>query len=371
VPTAEPTSVATPDLSRPPVVTATERDNPAGREVYGLDWLDGWIGYGTDDGRAGVWRLASADGGWTSGPIDPPFIPLLTGTEQNAQSFWVGAIVRIDSGLVAVGSKRVGCCDYVVPAIWTSPDGSSWEYHDQAGSAWFDAAHVPGSAVVNAAGEIVAASSAQLGSVSSIWISSDGLQWVEHPPQLQAFTSMYHLAAGTTNLMAIGEWHAEASQSARAWISADGREWSQLVAPPDAMAFDAIAYDATEDRYFIAGRTADGIALWITHDGTSWSDRVDVANGAGMFGDLEIANGILAGVAFEGGYASGSLVAISAWAGDLRSLTQITLADGSFGSAGSIGLEPGGTQAIVHAELLATGSDQLEPREWVLEIAGR
>jgi hypothetical protein len=187
------------------------------------------------------------------------------------------------SGLVAVGGADG------LPALWTSPDGSTWSrvHPDSGGMPGAIGVVAPTADGFVALGETYSEAGRQF----VVWLSGDGSMWepITEPGFDEGLGgkpfSVTDVAAGRDGLVAVGsiqdltddgEW---IEMRAIAWTSADGRSWSLLPAdavegPEDYQFGSGNPYVPgvwfVGDGYVAAGEGFAGGAAWTSPDGTVW-----------------------------------------------------------------------------------------------------
>ena len=140
-------------------------------------------------------------------------------------------------GLVAVGMDRsVG--EEWDAAVWTSPDGITWERvaHDEA---VFGGARkqVMNSVTVGGPGLVAVGSEASIGADgdgdAAVWTSPDGITWDRVPDGEAVFSgdgyqTMFSVTAAGPGLVAVGVDARVGDRNTAVWTSVDGITWSRV-----------------------------------------------------------------------------------------------------------------------------------------------
>lgn len=184
------------------------------------------------------------------------------------------------AGLVAVGHVSTSD-DRQQAAVWTSKDGEHWQrvphsnaaFGKPSGSTWMGAVVAVGRGFVAVGGEKL---DKNKGSVAAVWTSDDGRSWkrVPHNPDLgqrgAALSSMRAISVSEHGLVAVGD----SLDGAAAWTSKDGRSWRKAPmggtnrASLQAVTSGGPGYVAvgteepSNDEYFGA--------VWTSRDGSAW-----------------------------------------------------------------------------------------------------
>jgi hypothetical protein len=220
-----------------------------------------WIqGLGTDDiawSRLEMWR--SEDGvawsrRWTGDSVPTGDSPL--------PGEVVGALVAAPDGLIVGVGSALNADGHRDPAVWTSPDGDSWERIDLSSSAtsgsgldvvMFDVAWGPAGYV--AVGSEFGGTS---GPEVAIWRSSDARLWTRIATTGQPFGatgSLSSVAALASGYMAAGpEGFGLGEGPVTLWTSPDGATWDRVLTL-DAGSAQAIV--AIDSRAAIAGQVIE------------------------------------------------------------------------------------------------------------------
>ena len=141
-------------------------------------------------------------------------------------------------GLVAVGMDRsVG--EEWDAAVWTSPDGITWERvaHDEA---VFGGARrqVMNSVTVGGPGLVAVGSEVSIGADGDwdavVWTSPDGVTWDRVPDDEAVFSgdgyqTMFSVTAAGPGLVAVGADARVGDRNTAVWASVDGTVWSRVV----------------------------------------------------------------------------------------------------------------------------------------------
>jgi photosystem II stability/assembly factor-like uncharacterized protein len=191
-------------------------------------------------------------------------------------------------GLVAVGEdfRRSR------PAVWTSPDGTTWSLlpHDEA--VFPGPEGVSGGVTVRsvtAGGPGLVAVGVDFSDPESqraaVWVSPDGLAWSQIPLSGEGFdeAQMVAVTVGGPGLVAIG--FDERSGTA-VWTSPEGEVWSRV--PHDEALFGGatmVAVTAGGPGLVAVGRDDLGAAVWTSPDGNTWSR---IPYDESVFGDAEL-----------------------------------------------------------------------------------
>lgn len=353
-PTASPTASVVPAPTATPPITTGELTwdaiVPPGPFVHDILWDgDRWVAVGTSvEERAAAWTSTDGRVWVAAAPIDPA--PVTT-SGPTAEAYWMNTVARLGDGLLGGGWAKLGAGDSGHGGVWRSADGGAWAYVDLGYD--FD---LPFEAVTTDTGGLVVLSEKFLGSVSTIWLTDDGLQWEEADPGLPTGILMKRLAAGGGRLLAIGT-------SKHAWTSTDGRAWTEVIGPP-ATDLSAVAFDAVGDRFLVAGNSAAGLALWSTTDGSTWSEPIILSAGSGHVTDVAVDNGL---VVATGWRESGPTRLITAWSLAMiedAAVFQVTLADGT-PFVGRAVVEVAGGMAVVYAHV----HDSDAPLAWLGQLS--
>lgn len=122
---------------------------------------------------------------------------------------------------------------------------------------------------------------------AAVWTSLDGIEWtrVELPGEIRAGGLMRAAAVGETGIVAVGDVvtgcdASNISQTAIAWQSQDGLNWTRSALPDGTIGWDVVA---TESGYIAVGEVSriegsdvfsDG-GLWASEDGITWESLTD------------------------------------------------------------------------------------------------
>lgn len=269
--TAPPTSVAatttTVDTTPPDLTSGWRRINVPETEDFAavplavIETGSGVLAVGVDaQDRAAVW--SSPDGTtWNR-------LPHNTGFDGAA----IVDVVPGGPGHVAVGATASGgrfAASTEQAVVWTSSDdGQTWERVD---SASFAGAGMTGIAV-GGPGLVAAGTD---GESVVIWTSADGLEWerAADPIGILEGATPNDIAAAGPGLAVVG---VEADLDGAAWVSGDGSEWRRVPIGSGAFAGAPVWEVAQRDGRLVAvGQTLaeGGAAVWISEDGLVW-DRV-------------------------------------------------------------------------------------------------
>jgi hypothetical protein len=148
--------------------------------------------------------------------------------------------------------------------------------------------------------DLAVLSATGLGSGASIFLTGDLATWEEHAitsPDLLMQVS--GLAASPSRVILVGtETHPyEAGEDRQttphAWVSADGRTWTSIVAPNPGGTLDRVTWDPSRERFVAVGSGDDGApAAWLTADGSQWS-RIPLAEESGQMHDVVAVDGLM------------------------------------------------------------------------------
>jgi hypothetical protein len=200
-------------------------------------------------------------------------------------------VVEHGGELLGFGWKASPPGDAIVASAWTSIDAATWRLLDLAGTALAERCLHPFEAVVSGDGEIVVLCAIDLGSRATTLTSPDGRAWQEHPLELSLGEMETHLAVRPGVLLAAGGL--SRVRTPLAWTSPDGHIWTAIDPPDGATLLTAITYDDANDEFVVAGSTADGLAIWFTDDGTTWSEPVTLSDGEGKISSLAALDGVI------------------------------------------------------------------------------
>jgi hypothetical protein len=246
----------------------------------------------------------------TTPPPRPIVIePVFGGEVSGATAEWVDGtmpeqsemrtVTATGTGFVAAGVERPAGSETTDAAIWTSPEGTSWERMSSADLG--DAASGHGSASNQAVNDIA---NSALGVVAvgvdwiigdsdaAVWHSTDGMEWrrVAHDPGIMGGDGdqAAHAVVVTDSLaIAVGE----AGGAAVVWISDDGLTWRLGDVQDDSPGGGndpAVMRDvAVTPTGFVAVGGAgldERPAVWLSSDGVGWHRLLDeMAGGASGF----------------------------------------------------------------------------------------
>lgn len=212
----------------------------------------------------------------TAGPSSTPDLGLLAGIRwaraTAASEFEPGDTISdaigMDSLMIAAGTSAADGA-----AVWTSRDGLAWhrsqDFPDAPDSTIDDITLGPAGVVA------VGSATTGRGLVPAVWISADGLTWEPvDDPDLTA-GEMAAVAGGPAGYVALGS-DIETTDANVVWTSIDGRDWS---APQTADAFglqpsvsDVIR---RPEMYLAFGARDEQAALWVSADGMAWDTAPD------------------------------------------------------------------------------------------------
>jgi hypothetical protein len=246
----------------------------------GAMWL---IGGGRMDGldTSDVWR--SADGlTWsrvtTSGSIFSP---------RDSQR-----VLAFNDRLWVIGGwdffTNEGGTETFYNDVWSSADGVTWTQHMPSGPTFAPRAGHE-AAVFNGRMWVVGGSDGNQ-RYNDVWSSADGASWVleranaafspRYTHSLVAFNNALWLFAGS----ATPNGTTPATGLQEAWRSTDGRNWTQLPAPPFAARMETAAAVVNGRIYLTAGYNSDDYFtntrfsdVWSTVDGVSWQQDTPAA----------------------------------------------------------------------------------------------
>ena len=187
----------------------------------------------------------------------------------------LGAVAAGTPGVVVGGVRLVVSGEHieVVPALWFSPDGNSWDVVEGSWLGPKAAGAVPFSDIVAAGPGFVAT-----GQVcdprcrATTWTSPDGLDWTG-PADLPNGRDAVPLriAASRERLVVIAErCPADPCAAVTTWSSADARTWSEapLEGEPDFRLHGLLA--ESRGRYIVLGSLGGQITVWASTDGATW-----------------------------------------------------------------------------------------------------
>ena len=238
---------------------------------------------GSDPAGAASW--ASADGmAWTGSASSSALAGPAGATRMTGVTAWNGAFV-------AVGYSGDPLHDTETAAVWTSPDGISWQ-------------RLPATGTVFAGGRMLGVAAGRSGLVAvgttgdethgsgAAWFSRDGTTWSRVDPASLAGGILRAVTAAGGGFLAVGLRATD--DGAAAWQSADGRAWNMV---PDQSSFRIgtsparmVAVAEVRDGFVAVGWKSDAgngsAAAWTSADGAAWSrDPPDTSfSGAEMAG---------------------------------------------------------------------------------------
>jgi hypothetical protein len=213
------------------------------------------------------------------------------------------AVAARDDGFVAIVRSDNRAIDNV-SSIWASADGTAWENLSTLPDALLTSiAVVPeGLAAIGIEYHEAEGYDAPAGH-PTLWVSADGRAWQAHAisdPWHQPGQDPLQELSGISDLplnfarSAAGEWMvsgpdrdvAPDSERPSVWIGAPGQAWTRVTptvaAPGAAGRFDVIGW--RPDGFVLTGETIDpngsSYGIWITPDGTSWTQVLDLGAGA-------------------------------------------------------------------------------------------
>lgn len=215
-----------------------------------------------------IWGLK--DGSWNPVSLAPEVFP---------RGSIVRALAPTASGFVAVGAVFPGdpeTLERAEPAVWTSPDGWSWDRRaveiGQHQGGWLLSV-VPGPAGMIAGGEVLRGGSID----ATILASGDGGLWTEvEAPGLSGVADERVLSVASTKR----DWLATGrisppecrrsgciTQSTRLWSSTDLNEWDVVDLRGDVPA----VFASDEGSFFGVAPTEGGILVSSSPDGRVWT----------------------------------------------------------------------------------------------------
>jgi hypothetical protein len=198
----------------------------------------------------------------------------------------VTAVARDDHAAWAVGQREEQGA--IRREVWTSGDGISWKRVDGVEGLDFGAGGV---AEVAVAGATLVALAHQLPKVeaveTAILRSEGGRRWERIPLPTKPSYGVRDIASGRTGfVITFANEDDNGAGAGEAWHSGDGRIWSRSPIVRTGGVVNFAALTATSTKYVIAGlfspRARAGYAptVWISNDGTAWSDALAVDSSA-------------------------------------------------------------------------------------------
>ncbi len=246
---------------------------------------------------AGAFRQVDAPGVF-GGPAST------SGSDRDSTGAAGGGSAAMD--LVAAGGLGVFASGTIggQEAVWYSTDGLHWSRLKGAEQIINGATTPHIDTLLVAANGVYAAGSVADGSATdaSVWSSTDGITWQQVRTAKDSFTgdgdhTINGLASLGTGLVAVGAVRSGQSWSPASWISPDGLSWSEaseafpLAAGPrpdsNGTTVNAVASATTDTGRTVSsghlaavGGSRSAQRLWMSVDGSSWSDVALPANAA-------------------------------------------------------------------------------------------
>jgi hypothetical protein len=173
-------------------------------------------------------------------------------------------VVATDTGYVAVGrAERIQGEDILdAGAVWTSPDGITWNQIAEDPATFADAYLT---AITETDQGLVAVGALAQDTGFGVWTSPDGNTWTKRlvDTSFPGPMILWDVTEGTPGVLAAGD--------TGLWLSPDGVTW-QDVADPD---FRVRSIAPRGDGFVAVGNSCDdtgcSTALWTSPDGTTWN----------------------------------------------------------------------------------------------------
>jgi hypothetical protein len=243
----------------------------------------------------------------------------------------MGDVISTAHGLVAVGELTHWTFDEVGveqmatthPAIWTSPDGLTWERPflgegiDLEPSEHPDAKVWINAVAEGAGGRLVAVGPIQDDDgtpIAGVWTSDDAQTWTRVPHDPSVFSDsddqpvyVWDVAAGERGFMAVGGEGRPARPVV--WTSPDGLSWTR--APIEQDDFDFVgslgSVAVGSDGYVAAGPAGSWspdnpqlLTAWTSTDGASWRPIAELRERGFVWDILGVDEAVVLGGSFEG-----------------------------------------------------------------------
>jgi hypothetical protein len=239
--------------------------------------------------HAGALAWVTTDGvAWSQSPHSAALAGPAGGTHMLTAVAWRG-------GFVAGGSHDDPAAGRTAGAIWTSPDGLTWQRVST--DAAFDGTRVLGLAADADTLVAVGTNGDQTQGSAVAWVSHDGRRWDRVTSPALAAGIMRAVAAGGPGFVAVGLGSAD--DRAQAWVSPDGSDWQAVPDDPglhvgrSSLRMYAVA--PLGQGFAAGGWTSDagnGSAVaWVSPDGLRWQR----APGQTTFFGAEITGVVAAG----------------------------------------------------------------------------
>lgn len=229
----------------------------------------------------------------------------------------LSGVIAGGPGFVAFGGDAV----LLHAAIWTSPDGSTWtRVPDDPAVFTIDIRAM----TVGGPG-LVALGASHEDCEPVVLTSPDGFSWTRLPPDPIAFgddpscglggpgqARIRGVTSGGPGLVAVGSY----MEHAAVWTSPDGMTWTRV--PDDPAVFGVLgavantpysemtSVAAVGDGLVAVGWRGGGPAVWISHDGFTWTDISDDLDLSGSLFMVQVVEGgpgaVIFGVDQTGGF---------------------------------------------------------------------
>lgn len=252
--------------------------------------------------------------------------PAAFGGEANTYTEALG-VAATSGGFVAVGTGYSGD-EADLPRVWTSQDGTTWEYDVLPGDGG-------ATAVTEVAGGRLVAVGAAIGFLPTVWTSADGVTWdVTVLDLLGAEGTLEAVVAAGQRVVALGRSSVVVSEDG-------GATWTQ-VAHEDAGLFGGAVEDllVLGDGSLLAVMSTDsGVTTFTSDDGLAWEESGALPPSASGGRDrvaqvVALGDGTLvaAGLAFD---AEGTSTVPAIWTS--RDGGRVWVADDAFAPSGVAG----------------------------------
>lgn len=274
---------------------------PISGTVYTAAWMDDrWLIGGGSAGRAAVWESADASAWSAAPPIEPA--PVAANDETGPSAHWISAFADWEGTLVGAGVHRFGRGDGLTMAMWTSPDGRTWEHIDLA---HVDQGGTYPTAAVAPDARLIIIGVGNLGTQTFLYSTTDGESW-EGSELTGANEVLSDIAGGPPSLIGVGQAYEQTAENPFAyastiWASPDWVTWDPVVTGPPGY-LSAAAYDHANGRFVAGGTHVDPAVdpngspvVWLSDNGRAWSP-VMIDPGVGSVRDVAVANGVILAV---------------------------------------------------------------------------